>query len=134
MEIAHILETLKSDYRRFPEEQSYELYAETVYFKDPLTEFRGLDRYKQMIAFMGRWFADIDLQLHDIQGNSIPGVIETRWILTWTSPLPWRPRIAISGQTRLELDGAGKIVSHVDTWDISPWAVARRHFFPDSRA
>ncbi|MEB3175176.1 MAG: DUF2358 domain-containing protein [Cyanobacteriota bacterium] len=132
MEIAHILETLKADYRRFPQDQSYDLYAETVYFKDPLTEFRGLERYKQMIAFMGRWFADIDLQLHDIQ--SAASVIETRWTLTWTSPLPWRPRIAISGHTRLELDGAGKIVSHVDAWDISPWVVLGRHFFPDFRA
>ncbi|MBJ7899019.1 MAG: DUF2358 domain-containing protein [Cyanobacteria bacterium RI_101] len=132
MEIAHIIETLKSDYRRFPNNQSYDLYAETVYFKDPLTEFRGLERYKQMIAFMGRWFADIDLRLHDIQGAD--AAIETRWTLTWTSPLPWRPRIAISGQTRLELDGAGKIVSHIDTWDCSPWAVLGRHFFPNSPA
>ncbi|MFN5513276.1 MAG: DUF2358 domain-containing protein [Cyanobacteriota bacterium] len=132
MEIANIIEILQSDYRRFPEAQSYDLYAEIVYFKDPLTEFRGVERYKQMIAFMGRWFTDIDLRLHHIQGAD--AVIETRWTLIWTSPLPWRPRIAISGQTRLELDSAGQIVAHIDTWDCSPWAVAKQHFFPDSRA
>ncbi|MEO1127354.1 MAG: DUF2358 domain-containing protein, partial [Cyanobacteria bacterium J06639_16] len=39
-----ILERIKADYARFPADQSYELYAPDVYFKDPLNEFRGVNR------------------------------------------------------------------------------------------
>jgi len=32
-----ILDTIRLDYQNFPENQHYELYANNVYFKDPLT-------------------------------------------------------------------------------------------------
>ncbi|MEM6403902.1 MAG: DUF2358 domain-containing protein, partial [Cyanobacteria bacterium P01_D01_bin.116] len=31
-----IVEILKEDYQRFPENQTYSIYAEDVYFKDPM--------------------------------------------------------------------------------------------------
>jgi hypothetical protein len=34
-----IVEILKDDYSRFPKNQTYSLYAEDVYFKDPMNQF-----------------------------------------------------------------------------------------------
>ena len=46
-----ILDILQHDYARFPEAQSFEIYAEDVFFQDPLNQFRGIARYKKMIGF-----------------------------------------------------------------------------------
>jgi hypothetical protein len=119
---------LREDYRNFPRQQHYDCYAEDVYFQDPLTRFQGLDRYRQMIAFIERWFQDPELTLHDLQQHG--DQIETRWTLCWTTPLPWKPRIAISGRTEMHLNAQGLIDRHIDHWDCSPWSVVRQHVAP----
>lgn len=122
---ASLLEILRADYARFPEDPSYEIYAEDVYFRDPMTSFRGRDRYRQMIGFMARWFEEIRLELHGIEQEG--DRIHTRWTLSWTTPLPWRPRITIPGTTELIVNRENQIVSHVDSWDCSRWDVVRQH-------
>lgn len=120
-----ILDTIKADYRRFPKEQTYSIYAEDVYFKDPLNEFRGIDRYQSMLGFIDTWFRQPQLDLHDIQqqGNTI----RTDWTLRWTTPLPWQPRISIPGWSELTLNAAGLICSHIDYWKCSKWDVVKQH-------
>jgi hypothetical protein len=59
----NILEILKDDYRRFPENQSYNIYAKDVYFEDPVNRFTGVERYRKMIGFMGTFFQQIFLSL-----------------------------------------------------------------------
>ncbi|MCW6035983.1 DUF2358 domain-containing protein [Spirulina subsalsa FACHB-351] len=122
-----ILEILKADYQRFPQDQTYGIYHPQVYFKDPLTEFRGLARYQQMIQFFQTWFKAVQLDLHAIEQQQEQ--ILTSWTLHWTTPLPWQPRIAIPGHSVLILNDQNQIISHLDTWDISPWDVVRQHFF-----
>lgn len=121
-----IINTLKQDYRNFPHHQTYSIYAEDVYFKDPMSQFRGRDRYQQMIGFIQTWFLQPQLDLHQIQqqGNQI----RTDWTLSWNTPLPWKPRIQISGWTDLTLNEAGLIASHIDYWHCSKWDVVRQHF------
>lgn len=120
-----IIDTLRDDYRRFPEMPTYEIYADDVYFKDPLTEFRGLQRYQKMIQFMATWFKDVHMDLHNIyrQGN----IIHTQWTLQWTTPVPWEPRISISGRSELILNPDNRIISHIDYWDCSRWNVIQQH-------
>jgi hypothetical protein len=122
----NIIEILKEDYQRFPRDQTYEIYAKDVYFKDPMTEFRGIKRYQSMIGFMTHWFQNIQMELHDIK--QICDRIETRWTLSWTTPLPWQPRIAISGRSELMLNEQNLIISHIDYWDCSRWDVLQQHF------
>lgn len=122
-----VLEQLRQDYQRFPHQQSYHLYTEEVYFKDPLNEFRGLQRYQQMIDFITRWFQAIDLQLHAIEYLDARQ-IHTRWTLNWVAPLPWQPAMSIPGHSYLTLNDEGKICSHIDTWDCSRWAVLQQVF------
>ncbi len=122
----NIIEILQEDYQRFPRDQTYEIYAKEVYFKDPMTEFRGIRRYQAMIGFMTHWFQNIQMELHHIE--QIGDRIETRWTLSWTTPLPWQPRIAISGRSELMLNEQNLIISHIDYWDCSRWDVLQRHF------
>ena len=129
----NIIEILKKDYQRFPRDQTYEIYAKDVYFKDPMTEFRGMKRYQAMIGFMSHWFQNIQMELHNIvQISDLPEPlrdrIETRWTLSWTTPLPWQPRITISGRSELMLNEQNLIISHIDYWDCSRWDVLRQHF------
>jgi hypothetical protein len=121
-----ILTILQQDYANFPWHQTFSIYDPNVYFQDPLSQFRGLARYEKMIQFLGRWFQAIELQLHYIA--QVEQEINTRWTLSWTSPLPWKPRIAISGRSELNLNEAGLIISHIDYWDCSPWDVVKQHF------
>lgn len=121
-----ILEILKADYRNFPKHQTYSIYAADVYFKDPLNEFRGCDRYRQMIGFIDTWFRHPQLDLHQIQRHD--NDIRTDWVLSWTTPLPWQPRIHIPGWSELKLNDTGLISSHIDYWHCSKWDVVKQHF------
>lgn len=121
-----ILEILKADYQKFPKDQTYSLYAQDVYFKDPLNEFRGCDRYKQMIRFIDTWFLNPQLDLHAIQQTD--NQIRTDWTLSWNTRLPWKPRIVINGWSELQLNHQGLIVSHIDYWHCSRLDVLRQHF------
>jgi hypothetical protein len=121
-----IIQILKEDYLRFPIDQTYTIYAKDVFFKDPLNQFRGVERYKQMISFIKNWFYEPKMELHEISRSE--DTIKTRWTLYWTTPLPWRPRIAIPGWSELKLNSDDVIISHIDYWDCSPLDVLKQHF------
>lgn len=123
----NLVEILKEDYARFPEDQTYEIYAEDVYFKDPLNEFRGVKKYQAMIKFLGTFFGNVQMDVHDVSQQE--QLIKTEWTLNMTSPLPWQPRLSIPGWSELGISQNNKIASHVDYWHISPWSVLRQNFF-----
>ncbi|NEO28814.1 MAG: DUF2358 domain-containing protein [Kamptonema sp. SIO4C4] len=122
-----ILDILKQDYQRFPRNQTYNIYAPDVYFKDPMNEFRGVTKYKKMIGFIQNWFQDVQMDLHHIEQQD--NRIHTEWTLHWTTPLPWQPRIAIPGYSELTLNSQNLIVSHLDYWNISKFDVLKQHLF-----
>jgi hypothetical protein len=122
-----ILDSLNVDYARFPLDQTYTIYAQDVYFKDPMVEFRGIERYKQMVGFIQRWFLDCRMDVHGIQQPD-QYHIKTEWTLSWNTPLPWKPRISISGWSELTLNSDQLIVSHIDYWHCSKWNVLKQHF------
>ncbi len=125
-DIQQLITAIAEDYRNFPQAQSYHLYAKNVYFKDPMNEFQGVDRYKTMIGFMETWFRNIQLDLHQIQAEG--DRIRTDWTLSWTTPLPWQPRISINGWSELAVNADGLITSHIDYWHCSRWDVLTQHF------
>jgi Uncharacterized conserved protein (DUF2358) len=120
-----ILQILRNDYQRFPKDQTYSIYAEDVYFKDPMTEFRGIARYQQMIGFIQSWFLDCHMKVHNLQQTG--DTIRSDWTLSWRTPLPWKPAIAISGWSELTLDAAGRIAAHIDYWHCSKLDVVKQH-------
>jgi Uncharacterized conserved protein (DUF2358) len=121
-----ILEILRQDYAKFPIDQNYDIYAEDVYFQDPTSKFRGLNRYRKTIAFIQKWFKNPHLELLEIQ--RIDRLITTRWSLSWNTPLPWEPRIEITGRSELLLDNRDLIISHIDYWDRPLLDVVKQHF------
>ena len=127
LSVEQVIERLQEDYQRFPEDQSYDLYASEVYFKDPMNEFRGVGQYRRMIGFIQSWFRQIEMELHDISKKDA-AAIETRWTLHLTVPLPWQPRLSIPGKSELQIDQSGLIVSHVDYWNLPRWRVAMQLF------
>ena len=64
-----LVEILKKDYQRFPDNQTFDIYAENVYFKDPLNEFRGVKKYQAMIGFLSNFFSDVIIDFRLI-GNT----------------------------------------------------------------
>ncbi|AFZ35714.1 Protein of unknown function DUF2358 [Stanieria cyanosphaera PCC 7437] len=122
-----IIEIIKQDYQNFPKNQTYSIYADDVYFKDPLNEFRGIQRYQTMIGFLGNFFREINLDLHDISLQE--NCLKTEWTLHLTSPLPWQPRLSIPGWSELKLNQNGLIIAHIDYWHISPWEVLKQNLF-----
>jgi hypothetical protein len=128
----NIIQILKDDYQRFPINQTYSIYAKDVYFQDPLNKFRGIERYKKMINFIQTWFLNPKMDVHNIQ--QVEEVIKTEWTLSWNTPLPWKPRIAISGWSELQLNSSGLIISHVDYWHTPQFDVIKQHLFPLKRS
>jgi hypothetical protein len=122
----NIVDALRDDYQRFPKNQSYHLYADQVYFKDPLNEFKGVDRYRAMIGFLEKWFLNIQMDLHDIRRQD--NLIKTQWTLHFTAPMPWKPRISIPGWSELQLNEQGLVSAHIDTWDCSRFDVVKQLF------
>jgi len=127
----NIIQILQQDYQRFPDNQTYNIYASDVFFQDPLNRFRGVERYKLMISFIKTWFIAVKMDLHDIhqEGNTI----KTEWTLSWNTPLPWKPRIAIPGWSELRLNSQGLIASHIDYWNCSRWDVVKQHFMTGNK-
>ena len=122
-----IIKILKKDYQNFPNNQTYHIYAEDVYFQDPLNRFKGVQRYQKMIGFLSSFFQDINLELHEITQKE--DKIKTEWTLNMNSPLPWKPRLSIPGWSELKLDRDNLITSHIDYWYISPWHLLQQNFF-----
>jgi hypothetical protein len=139
--IDRIIAIVTADYAKFPEAQTYGIYAEDVYFKDPVYEFKGLKQYQKMIGFITTWFANLKLVLHTIeqiesfetsrsnlaeQPEAVT-TIKTEWTMSWNSPMPWKPRISVDGWSELGINQQGQIISHVDYWHCSRWHVVKQH-------
>ena len=127
MNIDAVCDRIRQDYANFPDQQSYDLYATDVYFRDPLNEFNGVDRYREMIGFIARWFQQPNLELHTLEKTS-DHTFQTQWTLSWITPVPWQPQISIPGWTEYRLNNAGQIVSHIDYWKCSRWNVLTQVF------
>lgn len=122
-----IVEILKQDYEKFPDSQTYDIYSDEVYFQDPLNKFTGVGRYQKMIEFIGTFFGNVEMEVHDISREQ--KIVKTEWTLNMTSPLPWQPRLSIPGWSELKLDERNLIVAHIDRWHISPFEVLLQNFF-----
>ena len=121
-----ILQVLKDDYSHFPADQTYDIYVDNVYFKDPLSQFRGRWLFRSMLKFMQVFFLNCRMDLHTIRQDG--DTIRTEWTLSWNTPLPWQPRIAIPGWSELTLNADGLIASQIDYWNCSRLDVLKQHF------
>jgi hypothetical protein len=121
----NLVEIIQQDYQNFPQNQTYSIYAENVHFRDPIYNFYGKKKYQSMITFLSKWFKNLRLELHEIKQED--NQIKTRWTMSWVSPLPWQPSVAVTGTSILEVND-NLIVGHYDYWDCSVWDLIAQHF------
>ncbi|WP_017294933.1 DUF2358 domain-containing protein [Geminocystis herdmanii] len=121
----NLLDIITEDYRQFPQNQTFSIYAKNVHFKDPIYNFYGIQKYQKMITFLSKWFKNLHLELHEI--TEIENQIDTRWTMSWNSPLPWQPFVSVSGRSELKLKN-NLIIGHYDYWYISKWDLIKQHF------
>jgi len=121
-----LVNILKDDYQHFPANQTYSIYAQDIFFQDPTNKFRGINKYKAMIGFIDTLFINVKMDLHEISREG--DTIKMRWTLSWNTPLPWKPRIAVPGWSEMKVNQDELINSHVDYWDCSRLDVLKQHF------
>ncbi len=121
----NLVEIIKDDYSHFPDDQTYSIYAEDIHFKDKIYDFHGLTKYRTMINFLSKFFNNLNLELHEI--NEKEDQIDTKWTMSWNSPLPWQPYISVTGTSELKVAN-NLIVAHYDYWNCSVLDVVKQHF------
>ncbi len=121
----NLIEIITEDYQRFPNNQTYAIYADNVHFRDPIYNFYGKKKYQKMIGFLSKWFKNLHLELRDIKQKN--DQIETKWKMSWISPLPWQPHVSVTGRSELKIKD-NLIIGHYDYWDCSVWDLIKQHF------
>ncbi|MBD2543043.1 DUF2358 domain-containing protein [Planktothricoides sp. FACHB-1370] len=111
----------------FERDLSYDIYAEDIFFKDPVNTFKGKFNYRIIfwtLRFHGRlFFTELYFDLHNVQQTkpeSEPEIILANWTVRGILRLPWKPTLLFNGYSTYKLNHAGLIYEHIDTWDRSP--------------
>ena len=97
------------------------------------------DTYKEMKDLFdgfSDFFLDPYVMSYDINMNEKTNAMEIDYQMSFTYPLPWRPRVIIPGKASLSMNTElSKITSISEKWDITPTKIFLNqvyefHFFP----
>ena len=101
-------------------------------FADPFVSFKGVNRFKQNVGNLGGMMRDIDLKITGWDERA--DELETSWRFSCVLDLPWRPKLAAAGGTTHVFDpSTGKVVRHVERWDVRPGKVVKQLLLPSSK-
>ncbi|XP_066383287.1 uncharacterized protein [Miscanthus floridulus] len=119
-----VLAVLQEDYRRayfLTGDFTPGIYTEDCLFEDPTIKFRGLSRYSQNLDLLVPFFDSPSLELESIEkGLRVETkFVKATWKLRTYLRLPWRPLIAIRGNTTYDLNEDFKVTRHSESWDVS---------------
>jgi len=122
--VEDVLALLEDDYRRayfLTGDFTPGIYTEDCLFEDPTIKFRGLSRYSQNLDLLVPFFDSPSLELENIEkGLRVETTfVKATWKLRTYLRLPWRPLIAIRGNTTYDLNEDYKVVRHSESWDVS---------------
>ncbi|WJX13058.1 hypothetical protein P8452_03495 [Trifolium repens] len=97
------------------------IYAEDCIFEDPTIKFSGTELYARNLKLLVPFFDCASIRLLKIEKDveSDTNFLRAYWKLRTNLKLPWRPLVAIDGNTRYELNEDFKIVRHVESWNVS---------------
>ncbi|KAL2650481.1 hypothetical protein R1flu_018609 [Riccia fluitans] len=129
------VELIKKDYDRsyfVTGNMATGIYEDDCEFADPFVSFKGLKRFKQNVGNLGSFMEESTLKLIDWQ--EYEDRIFARWRFNCVLALPWKPILAASGSTEYFFSKeSGKIIKHVESWDISPADGVRQLFKPNPK-
>lgn len=101
-------------------------------FADPFVSFNGVDRFKKNVGNLGSLMQDVKLEITDWREGEES--VQSKWRFSCILDLPWRPRLAAAGGTTHVFDErTGKVVEHIEDWDIEPGKVVRDLLRPSSK-
>uniref|UniRef100_A0ACD5U7W8 Uncharacterized protein n=1 Tax=Avena sativa TaxID=4498 RepID=A0ACD5U7W8_AVESA len=108
------------------------IYTEDCLFEDPTIKFRGRSRYSQNLDLLIPFFDSPSLQLESIEkGLRVDtNFVTATWTLRTYLRLPWRPLIAIRGNTTYDFDEEYKVIRHAESWDVSALEAIGQLFVP----
>ena len=99
-------------------------YASDCTFADPFVSFDGVRRFQANVANLGGLMEDIDLKI--TKWEETDEALETSWRFSCVLALPWRPKLAAAGGTTHVFDRAsGRVIKHVERWDVEPGKVVK---------
>jgi hypothetical protein len=127
-----LIATLQKDLPTlFEQDISYDIYSHDILFRDPVNQFKGKFNYRIVfwtLRFHGRlFFTQLFFNLHQVESPS-PSTIRADWTVRGTLRLPWKAKIFFNGYSIYQLNAAGLIYEHIDTWDRAPGEILRQFF------
>ncbi|KAL3150302.1 hypothetical protein ABBQ32_000150 [Trebouxia sp. C0010 RCD-2024] len=130
-----ILDSIRRDYDEtyfFTGVGEMEAYEPDCTFADPFTSFDGVERFKKNVSNLGGLLDDIKLDVYD--WKEAEGQLETKWRVSGIVQLPWRPLLAAAGgTTHVFSQDTGRVVKHIEMWDVEPGKVLKRLIRPAAR-
>lgn len=101
-------------------------------FADPFASFTGAERFKRNVGNLGGMLRDIKLDITDWKEDET--AVTTKWKFSAILDLPWKPRLAAAGGTVHRFDpGTGRVVEHIESWDVDPGQVVRSLLKPSAK-
>lgn len=109
-----------------PSDSLREAVIDSCAWSTPLIDCQDRDSVVQMMDdFMGFVLSPVLLFTSEIMASA--STVRLEWLLSFTYPLPWRPRITISAHSEVTLAASKDRVSAVvDNWDIPPLNMIRQ--------
>lgn len=131
-QIDRIIETLEQDLPTlFERDISYDIYAPTIFFKDPVNTFKGKFNYRIIfwtLRFHGKlFFTELFFDLHKVYPVD-PATILAEWTVRGTLRVPWKARVFFNGTSTYRLNDQQLIDNHLDVWDRSPNEILKQFF------
>jgi hypothetical protein len=122
--IEQVINTLRNDLPTlFAQDISYEIYAQNIYFKDPVNTFKGKLNYRIIfwtLRFHARlFFSQISFDVPEISSLSADTIL-AKWTVSGVLRVPWQAQLFFNGYSTYKLNTDGLIFEHIDTWDRSP--------------
>lgn len=100
--------------------------APSCTWNSPLVSANGRDEVAKYLADFSGFVLGPVIMITGEEDES-DGRVRLEWLLSFTQPLPWRPRVTVSGRSFLSLDEKrAHVVEIVEEWDASTWSVARQ--------
>lgn len=133
LQVESAIETLDRELPSlFEQDISYDIYTKDIYFRDPISRFKGKFNYRIIfwtLRFHGKlFFTSLYFDLHDIK-QTAQDTILANWTVRGSLRVPWKASILFNGYSTYKLTPEGLIYEHVDTWD-RPAKEILKQFFP----
>jgi len=130
LRVERIITTLKQDLPTlFEKDISYEIYAEDIYFRDPVNTFKGKFNYRIIfwtLRFHARlFFTQIFFDLHEVH-QSAEDTILAKWTVRGVLRVPWQANLIFNGDSTYKLNPDLLIFEHIDRWDRKPGEILRQ--------